>query len=539
VRVEELAIALRSRQGWEAIDLGFRMAAHWARPLWTIWLVIYVPLAGALLVALQGEPLLAALAIWWLLPVAERFVMYVLSRRVFGDPAPLAATLAAWRSVLTPGLGRLLLLRPLGWDRAFLQPIPLLERQRGAAARRRAGVLGRRLGGHAMALAWVCLCFEGVVMLAVVLFATLLTPAAEVGGAGASSGLAEALGLEWWGMGATLAYALALALVEPFYIAAGFAMYLVRRTQLEGWDIELALRRAAVEPAPAARSRPPPLAPLTMLLLALLVPAAAPLRAAEVEVEADVDSPALGVPVSKRAILGEPALPLAPPEPLDSAARRAALAVLEDDDFGRSVERLRWRLDFGDERKPDADTDLDWLADVGEWVAVGLRIMAWLALATLGVAVVWLLARRLGGASGKAVVEKPPARLFGLAISPDSLPDDVVAAAMAAIDAGRLRDALSLLYRGALSYLVHQCGMRIGEGATEGEVLRMAQPLLAGAANLHFGKLVAAWVEIAYGHRAADADVLRAMCVEQRRHFAAGASAGASPPPPLPTMAPA
>jgi hypothetical protein len=41
-----------------------------------------------------------------------------------------------------------------------------------------------------------------------------------------------------------LSYALAILFIEPFYVSAGFAMYLNRRAQLEAWDIEQEFRRA-------------------------------------------------------------------------------------------------------------------------------------------------------------------------------------------------------------------------------------------------------------------------------------------------------
>ena len=39
-------------------------------------------------------------------------------------------------------------------------------------------------------------------------------------------------------------YAAVIGFVEPFYVAAGFAMYLNRRAALEAWDIEQEFRRA-------------------------------------------------------------------------------------------------------------------------------------------------------------------------------------------------------------------------------------------------------------------------------------------------------
>jgi len=44
-----------------------------------------------------------------------------------------------------------------------------------------------------------------------------------------------------------IAYACVVLFLEPFYVAAGFAMYLNRRAQLEAWDIEQELRRAFSE----------------------------------------------------------------------------------------------------------------------------------------------------------------------------------------------------------------------------------------------------------------------------------------------------
>jgi hypothetical protein len=42
----------------------------------------------------------------------------------------------------------------------------------------------------------------------------------------------------------SISYALAVLFLEPFYVAAGFALYLNRRAELEAWDIEQDLRRA-------------------------------------------------------------------------------------------------------------------------------------------------------------------------------------------------------------------------------------------------------------------------------------------------------
>ena len=44
----------------------------------------------------------------------------------------------------------------------------------------------------------------------------------------------------------SIAYVVVVLFLEPFYVAAGFAMYLNRRAELEAWDIEQEFRRAFV-----------------------------------------------------------------------------------------------------------------------------------------------------------------------------------------------------------------------------------------------------------------------------------------------------
>ena len=46
------------------------------------------------------------------------------------------------------------------------------------------------------------------------------------------------------GLVSSIAYAAAVAFLEPFYVAAGFGLYLNRRVELEAWDIEQEFRSA-------------------------------------------------------------------------------------------------------------------------------------------------------------------------------------------------------------------------------------------------------------------------------------------------------
>ena len=64
-----------------------------------------------------------------------------------------------------------------------------------------------------------------------------------------------------------------------------------------------------------------------------------------------------------------------------------------------------------------------------------------------------------------------------------------------------MREALSLLYRGALSSLVNAKGIALNAGDTERDCLRRARAVLTREGHAYFVELVAAWEAIAYAGR--------------------------------------
>jgi hypothetical protein len=98
-------------------------------------------------------------------------------------------------------------------------------------------------------------------------------------------------------------------------------------------------------------------------------------------------------------------------------------------------------------------------------------------------------------------------------LAPDTLPADVPEAAARLAAAGKLREALSLLYRGALSELVHKRGVQLLASHTEGEAVR-----LAGMA--YFAALVDAWRRCAYASRIPPLEEIRSLATTYREAFA-------------------
>ena len=138
-------------------------------------------------------------------------------------------------------------------------------------------------------------------------------------------------------------------------------------------------------------------------------------------------------------------------------------------------------------------------ANLGAFFAQISQGLAWVAFAAGVVALVLFLRRYLPELLGENPDRyRPPDALFGLAVTPESLPDDVAGTAARLAREGKLREALSLLYRGALSVLVHRDHVPLAEGDTEGDCLRAARRALPTAGADYFGRLVRAWQGAAY-----------------------------------------
>jgi hypothetical protein len=491
VELERLAVALRPRGGFEAVDLGFQMARAWWRPIWGIWIAVYLPAALLLHLALWFKPLAAMLVLWWLKPVFDRFVLHYVARAVFGTPPTVRETLGAWREILTPGLVPALTLHRLQSARSAMLPVWQLERQTGRAAAERRRVLGRRLSGG-FAATIVCLHFEALFVFSVAMAATLLAPGAADAGFEFSDLFRKTGNGEGsaWDLYDSFAYVVAVSVIEPFYVCAGFALYLNRRAVLEGWDIELELRRLDVrlrEAMSGAASR----AAAAMLAIGL----------------------ALGI-----ALAATPA-PVAAQE---KSAREEIREVLKAPEFQQYKEGKRWR--YRDEPKPGKDDglDLSFLERIAAFLSQISQGILWVLAGIAVIGLLLLLRRWIPAlAEARAAPYRPPDALFGLALAPESLPADVPGSAAALIDAGRLREALSLLYRGALSVLVHRDHVPLAEGHTEGDCVRAAAKVLPATGAEYFQRLVAAWSGAAYSGRLPDAGWAAALCREWAPHFSA------------------
>jgi len=240
MKVDAIRLDLRPRSMFEAADLGVRLVSAHLRSVWTSCAPVY---AFVLLVAATMLPFgigWTLLTVIWLKPWLDRSILFVLARAVFGEETRFADVWAARRAVAWQGLLGALTVRRLSPWRSYVQPVLQLEGQRGKARRER---VARILGSHrgaALAMQTAFATIESALVVGLLALLPWLMPADDQ-----SSWLALLFEGGSWPSGAgPAAYVIAIAIVEPFFVGAGFAMYLNRRVELEAWDIEQEFRLA-------------------------------------------------------------------------------------------------------------------------------------------------------------------------------------------------------------------------------------------------------------------------------------------------------
>jgi len=527
VKLETLTVELRPRSSWEAMELGAALVRRHAGAIWKPWLLV-TGVAFALLNLAAwavGQIWLAWLLMWWLRPVFDRIPQYVLSRAVFGSVPGTAETLRAqlrwgWK----PMLGHLTW-RRFSPMRAAMLPIDLLEGADPARLAERRRVIGGGVSGPAVLLTVACQHFLIALVLSAVLLVTLFVP---------NELLPEAARAAWamltedppaWALIAlNAADWLAVAFIEPFYVGAGFGLYLNRRTQLEAWDLEIAFRRM--------RKRLEAAGTAALLALALCLPMAMPAQAADDNTCPFPEEPA---PVKRSAIRGggdweaKQAASAAEAEQRQAEADSPTLRDIFGDDtaghagFEKAVdqaykdpllrpklEQSTWERRDRDKKKKDENPDakppeLAWLAglfgfitEYGLWLLVGVLVV-----------VLLITSRRwwpwlLGGIAAPEP-EPAPVDMAHLAHA-EPLPPDIATVARRLWAQGQPRRALALLYRASVEAMTARIDAHPPPGATEADCLRLSRRLPEAEDREAFQRMVRIWQYAAYGQRLPETD---------------------------------
>jgi hypothetical protein len=473
---DRLGLALRLRDPWEAVDLGFiLLRSHW-RPVMLAWLTVTLPVSAILFTLFWNHLWVPPLVIWWLQPALDRIVLHALAKATFGEIPGLRETLRHSPRLLRRGFLAALLWRRFSPQRSFVLPVWQLEEQPGAGFRKRCQVLLRKGRTQAVLLTFVCLLFQVVVFCSLLAALALFTPVGsdfEVMSAVFGTGSER---VQWVDVLLGLFPIVTIGLMEPYYVAGGFALYLNRRVELEGWDLEVAFRKTA---ARITRTLGRGLA-VVLLACALVAPRALQARPSPEEALAD---------------------------------------VLKDPEF--QVKQRKKGLHWRDQPKPNEPERSSVLPDLRGPLKLLAVLAKWVLIAVAASGLAWVLWRNRAFLSRRLRVTSDvelPETLFGLDLRPESLPTGLEGVAAGLWAAGQIRAALALLYRGALVQLGHRYRAPLAKGSTEGDCLRMAEASLPPASADYFARLTQSWQQVAY------ADLQpphgsESLCPEWRRHF--------------------
>ena len=242
MRVDAFAIRLRPRANFEAADLGVRLCQSAARSVFPCYLAVLVPVTALALASFEIAAWLPIMVLWWAKPWLDRTILFALSRAAFGEPTRPGDVWREHRQVWWSQLFLTLTWQRLSPWRSFTQPVYQLEGLRGGELRARVRQirLGRGRAGTGISSAFGFA--ETSLLFALVSLLGWFAPQ------GAEQSLTQQIfagaGSGWLDFVFSVGYAVTIGFVEPFYVAAGFALYLNRRAELEAWDIEQEFRRA-------------------------------------------------------------------------------------------------------------------------------------------------------------------------------------------------------------------------------------------------------------------------------------------------------
>lgn len=500
MRIEDLQLVLRPRSGFQAADLGMALVRANARVIWLSWLAVVLPLAIALNLAGWYFDLLwlAGLLLWWLKPVFERIPLYVVSRAAFGEQVSVGQTLRAQAGFGLGSLPGYLLWRRFGLARSLMMPVDMLEGGPASLRRQRRHAL---LGDYGMAalVTWLMANFELLLTMGIVALGGLMLPPEMLGDAARELWENIRSGNHTYRvLTMNLLALIAMSVIGPLYVGAGFGLYLDARTRREAWDIELGLRRL--------RQRLQALhQPLSAALLAVglgLLLVASPLARAQDAGQADAPSKTVSDvdgPGPMKQPEAQPTTASDAGPASQQAFSRAVNQAYAHPDFGQQRQRTER---VGNEKKPAQAGSRKKSGRIAEMIGAVLANIGSLVLyALLAVVLVlivlaarrwlpWLRWRRT--TASETAIEQHTLDL------PDTLPDGIAERARQLWQQGHGRQAMALLYRGSVAALDRLGQQPLPAGATEAQCLRAARRLPEASQRELFSDTVRSWQQAAW-----------------------------------------
>ena len=522
MKLENVTAEVRSRGRWESIDFGCALVRESYGVIVKALLVTVVPLWLVLWVVL-GEIsfVLVFLAYWLTLPFVGRVVLYVLSRKLFGEEVRVWKVLKQWPKMLVRRFFHATLLGRFSPSRSLALPVSELENLKGKAYSARVSLLDRNGGDGAAQTAmigWLLICIAGAGMLIVL---NLLMPfSIEIIRFNEDTFWGDETGalIGRWAVGL---YAFGALFVEPFCVGAGFAMYVNSRTITEGWDIELAFKRMTSR---LERRQSPILQPLkqknalgdakNLLLPFFLTMISFWMTSSPMAYAEDTESTGRIEKSSER--LETLALSVDQAKEPKTESQKLVQEIYSEEAFQVHSEIVK-------ERAPrEISSSWSWdgfdgFGDLTIFKAI-LDVAVYIAIGAFVLLVVFLFVKnkhlflRSAKSTPQGLQKKRVESVMGMNVTSESLPDDIVKAALEAWSRGEAKLALSLLYRGAISWCADHTPVEFTNSDTEQDCMRKLESLEEFHQQNYFNELTMLWVSLAYGRQMPEEASLRQLC---------------------------
>jgi hypothetical protein len=175
---------------------------------------------------------------------------------------------------------------------------------------------------------------------------------------------------------------------------------------------------------------------------------------------------------------------------------------------------LRFKPKQAEKRKPDEQPASK---NVSEWINSASEIARYLVWGLGAACAAWVLVamRRWARLRDQALPQAPdllPSHISALDIRPQSLPPHIGETVLRLWREDLHRQALSLLYRGALSRLVHQHAIPIKAASTEEECIALTSARLDIEHATFVQQLITVWQRATYGSQLPNSDALEQLC---------------------------
>lgn len=516
MNLDKIDIHLNHLTPAQAVNLGFVTARRYYPTLFLSGVIAIAPvfLLAVLSVLLFDANAIAGLLIWWAKPFYDRVILLQGSRLLFRESVTMTDILKSLKTALSNGLFANLTWGRLSLIRGLSIPIALLEQQSGKTYRQRINILGRKGKSTMSSVTIGLLHFDMFLYINIFLLVLMFVPESY------RNTLLDLFTTEnyetsqQWFLILTLFFQSIICIViEVFYVMIGFMLYLNSRVIMEGWGIELGFKRIA--------ERLSNLSKIALLLINTIgLSVVIGLSVLPTDSFANTDSPT-DSPTDK--LTDNPAIVI------DTKADKAILkSILQDPEINPYHTVTEWEAKNAKEKKKKEHkkrpkVDFDGAAEIIRLVIIGVVII---------VAVILLYRYRYlfqGLAFKKKEDNQSPQMMFGLSVTPDSLPKNIEQVAHDLWQQGDYLGALSLLYRSYLSHLINDYNANIRESHTEGDCLRIGHNHLSDEKYGYFKQLTSVWQNVVYAHQQPNTDTVKALIdgwrdifpkTEEEKHYA-------------------